>query len=169
MSPRAELPPRAAATSLSAALGRLFESVPLGIYIGAFEGESDATVAANPHLKLMFGHAPEADAAAVRPFEPQRFVDPLVRAAFFARLERDGAVTDYLLRLRRADETPFWAEVTAAVDGAPDGAGDGCRHSCGTSASAGGWRTRTGMSPTRCSRRRSWQRSGRPFPAWPTS
>ena len=123
MSPRAELPPRAAATPLSAALARLFESVPLGIYIGDFEGESDATVAANPHLKLMFGHAPEADEAAVRPFEPQRFVDPLVRAAFFARLERDGAVTDYLLRLRRADETPFWAEVTAAVDGAPEGAG----------------------------------------------
>lgn len=123
MSPRAELAPRAAATLLSAALSRLFESVPLGIYIGDFEGESDATVAANPHLKLMFGHAPEADEAAVRPFEPQRFVDPLVRAAFFARLERDGAVTDYLLRLRRADETPFWAEVTAAVDGAPEGAG----------------------------------------------
>ena len=122
MSPRAELPPRAAATPLSAALRRLFDSIPLGIYIGAFEGENDATVAANPHLKLMFGHAPEADAAAVRPFEAQRFVDPLVRAAFFARLERDGAVTDYLLRLRRADETPFWAEVTAAVDGAPDGA-----------------------------------------------
>ena len=120
MAPRAELPPRAAATSLSVALGRLFESVPLGIYVGAFDGEHGATVAANPHLKLMFGHAPEADAGAVRPFEPERFVDPLVRAAFFARLERDGAVTDYLLRLRRADDTPFWAEVTAAVDDAPD-------------------------------------------------
>ncbi len=120
MAPRAELPPRAAATSLSVALGRLFESVPLGIYVGAFDGEQGATVAANPHLKLMFGHAPEADAGAVRPFEPERFVDPLVRAAFFARLERDGAVTDYLLRLRRADDTPFWAEVTAAVDDAPD-------------------------------------------------
>ena len=122
MSPRAEPPPRAVATSLAAALGRLFESVPLGIYIGALDGGNDATVAANPHLKLMFGHAPEADEAAVRPFEPQRFVDPLVRAAFFARLERDGAVTDYLLRLRRADDTPFWAEVTAAVDDAPDDA-----------------------------------------------
>ena len=120
MAPRAELPPRAAATSLSVALGRLFESIPLGIYVGAFDGEQGATVAANPHLKLMFGHAPEADAGAVRPFEPERFVDPLVRAAFFARLERDGAVTDYLLRLRRADDTPFWAEVTAAVDDAPD-------------------------------------------------
>ena len=122
MSLRAELPARAVATSLSTALSRLFESVPLGIYIGAFGGENDATVAANPHLKLMFGHAPEVDTAAVRPFEPERFVDPLVRAAFFARLERDGAVTDYLLRLRRADDTPFWAEVTAAVDDAPDSA-----------------------------------------------
>ena len=122
MSPRPEPSPRAVATSLPVALSRLFESVPLGIYVGAFGGAGDATVAANPHLKLMFGHAPEADAAAVRPFEPERFVDPQVRAAFFARLERDGAVTDYLLRLRRADDTPFWAEVTAAVDAAPDGA-----------------------------------------------
>ena len=124
MSPRAESSPRAVAASLPAALSRLFESVPLGIYLGAFgDGDgADQAVAANPHLKLMFGHAPEADDAAVRPFEPDRFVDPLVRAAFFARLERDGAVTDYLLRLRRADDTPFWAEVTAAVDAAPDGA-----------------------------------------------
>ena len=122
MSPRPEPSPRAVATSLPVALSRLFESVPLGIYVGAFGGAGDATVAANPHLKLMFGHAPEADAAAVRPFEPERFVDPQGRAAFFARLERDGAVTDYLLRLRRADDTPFWAEVTAAVDAAPDGA-----------------------------------------------
>ena len=119
MSPRAELPARAAAAAFPDALARLFESAPLGIWIGALPGSDDATLAANPHLKLMFGHAPETAAAAVRPFEPERFVDPLVRTAFLGRLHRDGAVTDYLLRLRRADQTPIWVEVTAAVDDDP--------------------------------------------------
>jgi signal transduction histidine kinase len=40
-------------------------------------------------------------------------VDPLARQGFLERLERDGAVTDYLLRLRRADRSPIWVEVTA--------------------------------------------------------
>ena len=121
MSPRAEPPPRARATTLPDALRWLFESVPLGIYIGVLGGDGNATVAANPHLKLIFGHPPDADAAAVRPFDLERFVDPRMRTEFFARLERDSAVTDCQLRLRRADDTPFWAEVTAAVDDVPDG------------------------------------------------
>lgn len=115
---------RREAVTLADALAGLFESAPLGIYLGALDPDGDdVTVAVNPHLKLMFGHAPDAAAAAVRPFEPARFVDPQVRTAFFDRLHRDSAVTDYLLRLRRADDTPFWVEVTAAVgDGsaAPD-------------------------------------------------
>ena len=72
-----------------------------GIYIGTLCDGEDTTTAANPHLKLMFGHPPEAEAAAVRPFEPERFVDPQARTDFLERLERDGAVTDYLLRVRR--------------------------------------------------------------------
>ena len=32
------------------------------------------------------------------------------------RLERDGAVTDYLMRLRRADRIAIWVEVTAHAD-----------------------------------------------------
>ena len=72
----------------------------------------------------MFGHPPEADAKAVRPFEPERFVDPDARAVFFERLERDGAISDYILRLRRADDSPFWVEVTAHVDPPENGADD---------------------------------------------
>lgn len=113
MSPRGAPSARAAATSLSDALLGLFESAHEGIYIGTLDGHVDATVAANPHLKLMLGHPPEADARAVRPFEPERFVDVRARTAFLERLFRDGAVSDYLLRLRRADDSPFWAEVTA--------------------------------------------------------
>jgi signal transduction histidine kinase len=52
----------------------------------------------------------------VRPFEHERFVDPLAREGFLERLERDGSVTDYLLRLRRADRTPTWIEVTAQAE-----------------------------------------------------
>ncbi len=100
----------------SAALDRLFESIQEGLYIGTLELDTDTTIVANPHLKLMFGHPPEADAEAVRPFEPERFVDPHARAAFIERLRRDGSVADYLLRLRRADDSLFWIEVTAHLD-----------------------------------------------------
>ena len=123
MSPRAKSSTRATSTPLSLALVGLFDAVHEGIYIGTLDGRRDATVAANPHLKLMFGHPPEAEASAVRPFEPERFVDPEARSAFLARLERDGAVTDYLLRLRRADDTPFWAEVTAHLEQDAEGNG----------------------------------------------
>ena len=71
----------------------------------------------------MFGHPPEADAEAVRPFEPERFVDPEARNALLDRLERDGAVSDYLLRLRRADDSLFWVEVTAHLDASNGGGG----------------------------------------------
>lgn len=100
----------------SALLDRLFESIQEGLYIGTLELDADTTIVANPHLKLMFGHPPEADAEAVRPFEPERFVDPHARAAFIERLRRDGSVADYLLRLRRADDSLFWIEVTAHLD-----------------------------------------------------
>ena len=52
----------------------------------------------------------------MRPFDPDRFVDPQARSGFLERLARDGAVTDYLLRLRRADGTAMWVEVTARAD-----------------------------------------------------
>ena len=99
-----------------ALLERLFESIQEGLYIGTLNLDGDTTIVANPHLKLMFGHPPEADAEAVRPFEPERFVDPDARAAFVERLRRDGSVADYLLRLRRADDSLFWIEVTAHLD-----------------------------------------------------
>ena len=42
--------------------------------------------------------------------------------ALVERLATDGSVTDYLLRLRRADNTPVWVELTARADPpAPDG------------------------------------------------
>ena len=52
----------------------------------------------------------------MRPFDRDRFVDPQARVALLERLTTDGSVTDYLLRLRRADQSAVWVELTAAAD-----------------------------------------------------
>src|SRR5688572_22165659 len=103
------------------AFARLFEAVHEGVYIGAIDGAATLTSSANPHLKLMFGFAADTPEADVRPFEPDRFVDPQARDGFIARLQRDGSVTDYLLRLRRADRVAIWVEVTAHAETHGDG------------------------------------------------
>ena len=103
------------------AFARLFESVHEGVYIGAIAAESSSTLSANPYLKLIFGYAAETPTADVCPFAIERFVDPQAREAFIERLQRDRSVTDYLLRLRRADRTPIWVEVTARADVSDDG------------------------------------------------
>ena len=100
------------------AFARLFESVHEGVYIGTVSGDDARTLSANPYLKLMFGFAAETPQDEVRPFEIDRFVDPQAREAFLERLGRDGAITDYLLRLRRADRSPIWVEVTAHAEAA---------------------------------------------------
>jgi two-component system NtrC family sensor kinase len=103
------------------AFARLFESVHEGVYIGTVDQSGGRTLAANPHLKLMFGFPNETVDGDVKPFDVERFVDPQARENFLARLQRDGAVTDYLLRLRRADKTPMWVEVTAHSESGRDG------------------------------------------------
>ena len=94
-------------------LGSLYDSIREGVYIGTLDSDAATTLGANPHLKLMFGFAPEQPDDTVRPFAADRFVDPQAREAFFTQLRRDGAVSDYLLRLRRADNSSIWVEVTA--------------------------------------------------------
>src|SRR6478735_7284441 len=103
------------------AFARLFESVHEGVYIGELSADASRTLSANPYLKLIFGYAAETPAADVSPFDGERFVDPQARDGFLERLERDRTVTDYLLRLRRADRTPIWIEVTARADEVPGG------------------------------------------------
>jgi two-component system cell cycle sensor histidine kinase/response regulator CckA len=97
-------------------LARLFEAVPQGVYIGSIGRETTETIATNPHLKLIFGYPGDAVDATVRPFDPDRFVDAHARTALLERLATDGSVADYLLRLRRADDTPVWVELTASAD-----------------------------------------------------
>jgi signal transduction histidine kinase len=98
------------------AFARLFEAVHEGVYIGTIGPESSSTIAANPHLKLIFGYASDAHDDDVRPFDRDRFVDPQARVALLERLTTDGSVNDYLLRLRRADSNPVWVELTARAD-----------------------------------------------------
>jgi two-component system NtrC family sensor kinase len=100
----------------AAAFERLFEAVHEGVYIGTIGPSTTTTIAANPHLKLIFGFAGETSEKDVRPFDRDRFVDPQARVALLERLTNDGAVADYLLRLRRADQTPVWVEVTGRAD-----------------------------------------------------
>src|SRR6185436_5556357 len=87
--------------------------------------ESTTTIAANPHLKLIFGFDGKAPEGEVRPFDPDRFVDPQARIALVERLATDGSVNDYLMRLRRADGNPVWVELTARAD--PPGDDQGLR------------------------------------------
>ncbi|HVZ22887.1 MAG TPA: ATP-binding protein [Vicinamibacterales bacterium] len=105
------------------AFARLFEAVHEGVYIGTIGPASTTTIAANPHLKLILGYGSETAEADVRPFDVSRFVDPQARTALITRLATDGAVSDHLLRLRRADSSAVWIELTARAD-APDAGGD---------------------------------------------
>ena len=94
----------------------MFEGVREGVYIGLVASDSTATLAANPYLRLIIGWADDVPATDVRPFDLDRFVDPLAREGFLAQLKRDGAVQDHLLRLRRMDGTAVWLEVTARAE-----------------------------------------------------
>jgi signal transduction histidine kinase/BarA-like signal transduction histidine kinase len=107
------------------ALAQLFEAAHEGVYIGTIEGERTSTIAANPHVKLIFGYAGEAPEADIRPFDRDRFVDPQARDALLQRLATDGSVIDYLLRLRRIDNSAVWIELTARAE--PQAANGGLR------------------------------------------
>jgi signal transduction histidine kinase len=95
------------------ALARLFDTVRQGLFMGRVTEETCETEGINPYLKVMLGYPPEVPDADVRPFGTDRFVDPQARAALLAALGRDGSANDMLLRLRRADGSPLWVEVTA--------------------------------------------------------
>ncbi len=92
-----------------------FEVINEGVYLGYLDGGSDTTIFANPCLRLMLGYPAEKPVDTIRPFEVRRFVDPQSRVAFIEQLQRDGSVTDYLLRLRRSDDSLCWVEVTARL------------------------------------------------------
>ena len=99
-------------------MARLFEAVREGVFIGSVgrEGTGGETLAANPCLRAMFGYDAATPDAAIAPFAPDRFADPAARGALFERLGVEGAVTGYLLRMRRLDGSSLWVEVTASAE-----------------------------------------------------
>ena len=101
--------------SRAESLARLFEAVHEGVYIGLLGPRDNLTIAANPHFRIMLGYPPGTPESALRPFDPDRFTDEGARTGFIDRIARDGAVTDYLLRLRRVDNSVIWIELTASA------------------------------------------------------
>jgi PAS domain S-box-containing protein len=99
-----------------AAFARLFEGLREGIYIGLVQLDGSATLAANPHLRLIFGWSEDVPDRDVKPLDPDRFVDDQARAEFLHQLARDGVAHDYLLRLRRVDGSAMWVEVTGRAE-----------------------------------------------------
>jgi len=108
-------PRRVPQRSRAQTFARLFEAVHEGVFIGTLTEArgNGATHAVNPYLKAMLGYALDTPDTSVAPFAAERFVDPAARVAFVGRLLAEGAVTDYLLRLRRLDGEPIWVEITA--------------------------------------------------------
>ena len=100
----------------ASAIARLIQSVQQGVYIGTIGPDATSAVVANPHLRLIFGYASEVNEAEVRPFDADRFVDPHGRRALVERLTAEGAVTNYLVRLRRSDTTTVWVELTGRAE-----------------------------------------------------
>src|SRR5687768_660452 len=98
-----------------AGFARLFDSVHEGVYLGTLGAVSTTTLAANPHLKQIFGYPPDAAESLVQPLDVSRFVDPQARHDLIEKLDRDGFVAEHLLRLRRVDGAPIWVEVSATA------------------------------------------------------
>jgi PAS domain S-box-containing protein len=103
------------------AFARLFEGLHEGVYIGLVGAGESATLAANPHLRTMFGWPETTPVTEVRPLDPDRFVDEVAREEFVLQLTRSGMARDYLLRVRRLDGSAMWIEVTARAEALPSG------------------------------------------------
>src|SRR5687767_15178597 len=64
----------------------------------------------------MFGYTADTAEQDVTPFAAPQFAEAAARTAFIGRLQAEGSVTDYLLRLRRVDGSAVWVEVTARAE-----------------------------------------------------
>ena len=100
----------------AAAFAHLFLAVHEGVYIGTIGADRTSTIAANPHVKLILGYGSETPDAEVRPFDPEHFHDAQSRSTIIERLENDGSLVNYLVRLKRADQASVWVEITARAE-----------------------------------------------------
>ena len=105
----------------AAAFARLFQAVHEGVYIGTIGPGGTTTIAANPHVKVILGYGGVTPDAEVRPFDPERFHDTQSRTTLLDRLASDGSIVNYLVRLRRADQSSVWLEFPARAEALGDG------------------------------------------------
>ena len=71
------------------------------------------TLAANAHLKALFGYGASTPEADVLPFGRSRFAAPDARERFLQLLAAEGRVADHPLRMRRADCSEIRVQITA--------------------------------------------------------
>jgi signal transduction histidine kinase len=108
---------------VASAIARLFERARDGLYVGVLGAGTnpDITLAANTAARSLLGYPDSSPASEFRPFSLTRFSEPAERAALLEQLRKDGCVKDYLLRLRRDDQSTIDISVTAV--GRPDATG----------------------------------------------
>ena len=99
------------------AFARLFEAVHEGVYIGELSAEPsrDPRRQSAPQADLRLRRARRRRPTSARSTASASSIRRRATASSSGS-QRDGAVTDYLLRLRRADGTPVWVEVTARAE-----------------------------------------------------
>ena len=105
---------KSAATKPSAeAFARLFESVHEGVYIGTVNGASSQTLAANPHLKVMFGYSTDASECEVEPFAVEGSRPTTVEVAFDTNLSNNWTYFNVaLVNLDTGSALDFGKEVS---------------------------------------------------------
>jgi signal transduction histidine kinase/BarA-like signal transduction histidine kinase len=97
---------------------RLLDTLQEGVFVGVLDPgmpNPGRTLVANPALKRLFGLPLDTPDSAVDPFAPARFSDVAARAGFLDRLTSEGTVSNYLLHMRKADESLLQVDVTATV------------------------------------------------------
>jgi two-component system NtrC family sensor kinase len=102
----------------AATFARLLDTLQEGVFVGVLNPgapKPGRTLVANPALKRLFGLPLDTPDSAVDPFAPVRFSDPAARAGFLDRLTSEGTVSNYLLHMRKADESLLQVDVTATV------------------------------------------------------
>ncbi len=110
-----------AADSRDRAFARLCDHSRVGAFVGILSDSGDRTLAVNAQLRLIFGYPVETDERTVEPFGVERFIDPLARTNLVDRLLRDRSIADFLVRVRRADLSPIWVEITGWAEAAAGG------------------------------------------------
>ncbi|HET7747364.1 MAG TPA: EAL domain-containing protein, partial [Vicinamibacteria bacterium] len=89
---------------------QVVDNLPLGVYRSTLDGH---LVSANPAMLTLFG-LPSPDRAAGHS-TTVFYEDPQDRVRLLERLQREGRVRGFRVRLRRPDGTAFWAEIHASL------------------------------------------------------